>query len=112
MHRSDLGYFLWGEQQEVTRHRGETIPQKTIASYNNNNLISTAHIRKNRAMPGLVKVQKQMLAMLLQQRHQNQQQACPSALQLPWELCPLFCNHTSRFANNHLNVLYILDPTR
>jgi hypothetical protein len=24
MHWSDLGYFLWGEQQEVTRHKDET----------------------------------------------------------------------------------------
>ncbi len=70
------------------------------------------HDQKNRALPGLVKVQNQMLAMLLQQRHQNQQQVYPSALQLPWELCPLFYNHTSRFANNHLNVLYISGPTR
>ena len=33
MLRSDLGYFLWGEQQEVTRHEGETKTQKSTVYY-------------------------------------------------------------------------------
>jgi len=28
-----LGYFLWGEQQEVTRHEGEINTQKSMLNY-------------------------------------------------------------------------------